>query len=83
MTRRPVLPGANELGEVLAATIRVSGLVPELVNWFRAELGVLKVEPKVAGLIEPQVLPPEAEEPPAAAPLSLVEDAEEVGRTKP
>lgn len=76
------IPRASELGEVLTATLRVSGLVPELVNWFHAELGLLKVEPKVAGLIEPQVLPADAEEPPAAAPLALVEDAEEVGGEK-
>lgn len=72
------LPRATELSRVLTATVKVSGLVPELVKWFHGELGLLQLEPKVAGLIEPELVPSELEEPSTPALPAPVEDAVEV-----
>ncbi|MCA9489477.1 MAG: hypothetical protein KC621_06125 [Myxococcales bacterium] len=72
------LPQASELSRVLTATVQVSGLVPELVKWFHGELGLLQVEPKIAGLIEPELVPSDIVEPATPALPMPVEDAVEV-----
>jgi hypothetical protein len=72
-------PGASEASRVMVATLKGSGLVPELVAWFRAEMGEAPVvESKLAGPIEPELLDADGpEEPPLALPMPI-EDAEEL-----
>ncbi len=69
----------DRVTEAFAAALRNSGLVPELVQWFRAELGqVPRLELPVAGLIEPEVLEIEAQAPALALVGPDIEEAVEV-----
>lgn len=67
--------GAREMTAAMTAALRGTGIVPELLAWFRTELG--KGAPEVGGLVEPEVLPPD-DVPRAALPEPVVEEADEV-----
>jgi hypothetical protein len=66
--------------KALVAALR-SGrvLVPELVAWFRAEMGVKLLDDRLPGPIDPEVLAPDGPAPPDPALPAPVEDAVEVG----
>lgn len=72
--------GARATSVAMSAALQVSGLVPELIGWFRAEMGHPPVlEPALPGPITPErVLPADAAPEERALPAP-VEDAEEVG----
>jgi hypothetical protein len=75
--------GLGTAADTLAmdTALRVRGLVPELVGWFRAEMGAPpRLEDGLAGPIVPEVLPPDAAPEPDKALPAPVEDAEEVPR---
>jgi hypothetical protein len=72
-------PGFAHTSRAMAASLQTSGLVPEVVAWFRAEMGAPpRIEPRLLGPIDPELVDPE---PPAEVPPALpvqVEDAVEV-----
>lgn len=72
-------PGPDEASRVMVAALRGSGLVPEVVAWFRAEMGETPlVEVKLGGPIEPELMDADGpEEPPLALPVPI-EDAVEL-----
>lgn len=77
------IAAGDPVSPALAALTAVPGLLPELLHHFHTEMGLThEGETGVAGLIEPELLPPEAsaqksiEAPP-------VDDAEEVGLNAP
>lgn len=72
--------GAREMTAAMAAAMRGTGIVPELLGWFRAELGEQPAQ--VAGLVEPELLPPDEPERPAL-PEPDLEEAEEVSADAP
>lgn len=73
-------PDAERMSRAMTAAVRVSGLVPELVAWFRAEMGeVPRIEPGLPGPIEPELLPADPGAGPVEGALPVpVEDAVEV-----
>jgi hypothetical protein len=73
--------GLGDPADTLAMTtaLRVRGLVPELVGWFRAEMGAPPtLEQGLAGPIVPELLPADGPGEPERALPAPVEDAEEV-----
>jgi hypothetical protein len=72
-------PEASRASEVMVAAIQGYGLVPELVAWFRAEMGAPpELEARLPGPLEPEVLASEPDLDPARALPAPVEDAVEV-----
>ena len=72
-------PATGHTSEVMVAAIQGFGLVPELVAWFRAEMGAPPaIEARLPGPIEPEVVaePKEDQGPPQLP--APVEDAMEV-----
>jgi hypothetical protein len=71
--------GAAGLTVAMTAALRGTGTVPELIQWFRAEMGADPLDGKgVAGLLEAEEILP-ADESPEVQPESLpIEDADEV-----
>ncbi len=67
--------GAREMTAAMGAALRGAPVMPELLAWFRAELGEAPAE--VSGVVEPEVLDAEPAPPPALPPPP-VEEAEEV-----
>lgn len=72
--------GAREMTAAMTAALRGTGVVPELLAWFRTELG--KGAREVPGLVEPEVLPPDEVER-TALPEPVFEDADEVAPAGP
>jgi hypothetical protein len=74
-------PEASRASEVMVAAIQGYGLVPELVAWFRAEMGAPpEIEARLPGPIEPEVMASEPTLDPARALPAPVEDAVEVAQ---
>jgi hypothetical protein len=72
--------GVNRVSRAMTAALQVSGLVPELVQWFRHEMGVAPApEPGLAGPVEPEVVG-DPDEAPVFGALEVVEEANEVTR---
>lgn len=72
-------PGADEASRVMVASLKSSALVPELVTWFRAEMGQApRVESKLAGPIEPELVAGDVPEAPPRALPAPIEEAEEL-----
>jgi hypothetical protein len=77
-------PEANRASEVMVAAIHGYGLVPELIAWFRAEMGAPPaLEARLPGPIEPEVLASETESDAVRALPAPVEDAVEVALVPP
>lgn len=77
--RERALAGGEPTSVAARAATRFPGVLPEVLHAFRAEMGLApEIEQRVAGLIEPEVVPPDETaldgrpEPPA------VEDAQEI-----
>jgi hypothetical protein len=71
-------PGADRMSRAFSAALSAAGLVPELVQWFRAEMGqVPRLEARMPGPIVPELLDADPV-PVAQLPGPLVEDAVEV-----
>lgn len=68
--------GAREMTAAMGAALRGAPVLPELLAWFRTEMGDAPRE--VPGPVEPELLPPDEDVHPAL-PAPVVEDAEEVG----
>ena len=73
---------AREMTTAMTAALRGTGTVPELISWFRTEMGA--APPEVAGVVEPEVLPADdairaALPAPVVEEATVVEEAEEVG----
>jgi hypothetical protein len=72
-------PEASRASEVMVAAIQGYGLVPELIAWFRAEMGAPpELEARLPGPLEPEVLASDPVLDPARALPAPVEDAVEV-----
>ncbi|MEZ4239942.1 MAG: hypothetical protein R3F59_28085 [Myxococcota bacterium] len=75
-------PGFAHTSRAMAASLQTSALVPELVAWFRAEMGEApRLEPRLPGPIDAELLPAEAADAAPEGPAALpapIEDAEEV-----
>ncbi len=70
--------GAQEMTQAMTASIQGMGTVPELLQWFRAEMGKDVGPAEIPGTLEPEVLPVEHEALTVAPPEPEVEDAQEV-----
>lgn len=68
--------GAREMTAAMGSALRGAPVMPELLAWFRAELG--EVPDQVPGPVEPELLPAD-DTFREALPAPEVEDAEEVG----
>lgn len=73
-------PGIAQTSRAMAASLQTSALVPELLAWFRAEMGAPpRVEPRLSGAVVPELLDGDPQPEPVAAGLPApVEDAVEV-----
>jgi len=74
-----LITGATGLTTAMTAALQSSGVVPELIQWFRAEMGADPLEGRgVGGLLEvEEILPPDDSEEIAEEGV-LIEEAEEV-----
>jgi hypothetical protein len=74
-------PGIAHTTRAMAASLQTSALVPEVLAWFRAEMGAPpRLEPKLLGPIDPELVDPDRRvDPEVAAGLPApIEDAVEV-----
>ncbi len=70
---------ATGLTTAMTAALRSTGVVPELIQWFRAEMGANPLDGKgVAGLLEAEEILPADDTEDAPAEGIMIEDAEEV-----
>jgi hypothetical protein len=74
--------GADRMSAAMGAAVRTTGLVPELIAWFNAEMGAPPVEERrMGGTVEPAALLPADDVEPEKPLLTMdlqIEDAEEV-----
>lgn len=61
-------PESRRMSAAMTAAVRGTGLVPELLHWFRAEMGAAPGTPiAVGGVLEPaEILPPDPDPDPAS-----------------
>ncbi len=73
-------PEIDSVSRAMTAALRTAGAVPELLQWFRLEMGAAPdSSPAVAGLLEPvEVLPPEDDDDHHHEPGPQIEEAQEV-----
>lgn len=74
-------PEAEALSSAMTAAVRGTGVVPELLQWFRAEMGEPPRLPQArleGGLVEPEVLPPDEQAPDDLPAEPDISDAVEV-----